>query len=316
MPPEKNKQPNVEQVIGNLAKLFEDADLVYGHGTDNPVDEAAYLVFACLDLAHEDAADAYTQLVSEPQLAEINKLAGKRTEARIPVAYLVREAWFADHKFYVDERVLVPRSPIGELIGKGFAPWIRHDSVQRVVDLGTGSACIAIAIALEFPQAQVDAVDISVEALEVAAINVARFGLEERVVLIVSSFFAELERADELPKYNLIVSNPPYVDQEEMHGLASEFRHEPELGLSAGADGLDSVITILHDASRFLDDDGLLIVEVGNSQAALEARFPDVPFVWLEFEQGGEGVFLLTKVELDRHEGVFSLAMGQGDVRK
>jgi len=311
---EQNNERTVDEIIRDIAGRFDAADLVYGHGTDNAVDEAAYLVFACLSLQHECASDEYTRSVTAAQSVAIDALVRKRIDARVPVAYLVNEAWFAGHKFYVDERVLVPRSPIGELIGHRFSPWVPPGGLQRVLDLGTGSACIAVAIALEYPDVIVDAVDISPEALEVAAINVSHFDLEERVVLIQSSFFPALKELETMPKYDLIVSNPPYVDGQDMDARASEFRHEPELGLAAGADGLDSVITILHDASQFLTDDGVLIVEVGNSQAALETRFSAVPFIWLEFEQGGSGVFLLTKDTLDCHQDDFQAAAGRGDV--
>lgn len=224
----------VEALIRQTASRFDRADLVYGHGTDNALDEAAYLVFSCLDLAHEDAAAAYPMPVLAERVAEVHALAERRVESRTPIAYLVQEAWFAGHKFYVDERVLVPRSPIGELVGEGFSPWVDHGSVRRAIDLGTGSGCIAIAMALEFPHAVVDAIDISTEALDVAAINVEKYSLGDRVSLIRSSFFAELEFRSPLPGYDLIVSNPPYVDREDMDGLAAEFRHEPELGLEAG----------------------------------------------------------------------------------
>ena len=284
----------VADLIRRIAFDFKAAGLIYGHGTDGPLDEAAWLVFAHLGLSHDEAASGYSEIVDPPDVDALLALAHKRIYGRVPIAYLVNQAWFAGLEFYVDERVLVPRSPLAELIQDRFEPWVTASSVKRIADLGTGSGCIAIALAKAFPEAKVDAIDISGDALDVAAINVARHDVGDRLALIQSDFFDALGSV----RYDLIVSNPPYVDKAGMDALPGEFRHEPELGLAAGVDGLDSVNVILQHASRFLSDNGILVCEVGNSRAALEKRYPGVAFIWLAFEHGGHGVFLLTKNDL------------------
>ncbi len=285
----------VRQLIEQGAKAFEDADLWFGHGSDNAFDEAAELVFFGVDLRHQDAAEAYDKPVDEEQHARVLSLFERRLRERVPAAYLTHRMWFAGHEFYVDERVLVPRSPIAELIEARYEPWIDPERIERVLDIGTGSGCIAIASALALPDARVDAADISEDALAVTAINIARHDLRSRVRPIRSDVFEAL--AGE--RYDVIVSNPPYVGDEELASLPSEYEREPRLGLHGGVDGLDIVRRILREARAHLTAHGILIVEVGNSEDALIEAYPQVPFTWLEFERGGGGVFLLTASQLE-----------------
>lgn len=281
---------SVAQLIQAGARRFEAAGLWFGHGTDNAVDEAAELVFYAAGLRHEQGASVYDLVPAAAQRQAALELFERRVRERVPAAYLTRRMWFAGHEFYVDERVLVPRSPMAELIEARFEPWIAAESIGRVLDIGTGSGCIAIAAALALPQAQVDAVDISEDALAVAAINIRRHGLGARVRALRSDVFEAL--AGE--RYDVIVSNPPYVGDAEMASLPEEYLREPAGGLHGGRDGLDIVRRILEQAGAHLQPGGVLIVEVGNSEEALIEAYPQVPFTWLEFARGGGGVFVLT----------------------
>jgi ribosomal protein L3 glutamine methyltransferase len=282
-------------------RRFDAAGLYFGHGTDNARDEAVWLVATVLRIPFDGMDEQADRILTDTEQAALRRLTETRISTRRPLAYLLREAWFAGLRFYVDERVIVPRSLIGEFIHDEFRPWINPEGVTRILDLCTGSGCIAVAAAFTFPQAQVDAADISSDALAVAHRNVEHYRLGARVHLVQSDLFANLEGR----RYDLILTNPPYVDAADMAALPEEYRHEPELALASGASGLDAISRILANASAHLNAGGALIAEVGNSCAALSERFPKVPFVWLTSSTGDESVFLLGAEELARHARLF-----------
>ncbi|NQY64267.1 MAG: 50S ribosomal protein L3 N(5)-glutamine methyltransferase [Alteromonadaceae bacterium] len=286
------------------ASQFNQAELYFGHGTDNAWDEAISLVMFALDLPEELTDQVMTCRLINDEKQKVLSFIEQRIVEEIPAAYITNQAKFANLPFYVDERVLVPRSPIAELIEQRFSPFLdeRLDAMEkddnytplRILDLCTGSGCIAIACATYLPGSEVDALDLSLDALNVAQINIENHGLIEQVIPIQSDVFSGIEGQT----YDLIVTNPPYVDQEDIDSLPVEFTHEPEMGLGCGEDGLDIVRKILAQGADHLNEQGVLICEVGNSQIHLEACFPDVPFNWLSFERGGHGVFMLTKAQL------------------
>ncbi|MEL7298528.1 MAG: 50S ribosomal protein L3 N(5)-glutamine methyltransferase [Pseudomonadota bacterium] len=284
---------------------FEAAGLFFGHGTDNAWDETLWLIAHLLGIQYEAGWQSALQTAldapADDQIVkQLLTIAEARIETRKPLAYLLGEAWFAGLKFAVNEDVLVPRSPLAELITQGFQPWVPSVDDLSMLDLCTGSGCIAIATALYQPTWQVDASDVSVAALDVAERNVANYDLGDRVTLIEADVF----NAALFQQYHLIVSNPPYVDAAEMNERPDEFAREPVLGLAAGDDGLDIVRAILADAAEHLHDDGVLICEVGASDRALQEEYSTVPFTWLEFDDGGAGVFVLTKSQLRAHNDV------------
>ncbi len=286
---------------------FNHHKLFFGHGTDNAWDEAVHLVLGSLHLPWDFDPSMLDARITHDEAIIILSHVEKRCLDRVPLAYLLGEAWFAGLPFHVDHRVLVPRSPIAELIQNQFEPWLA-DEPMRVLDLCTGSGCIGIATAYAFPYSKVDLADISEGAISVAQDNVARHHLEDQVSVYQSDLF------DDLPKdgYDLIVTNPPYVDEEDLTAMPQEYSHEPALGLGSGDDGLDITRRILRDAPNYLTENGILICEVGNSEFALQEAFPEVPFMWLEFENGGQGVFMLAADQLREHAELFAAEVTPG----
>jgi ribosomal protein L3 glutamine methyltransferase len=295
--PRRRPPLTVRALIEQGARRLRRARVFFGHGTDNARDESAALVVHALKLPRGAPGARYRRRVGAAAAQRARALISRRIRERIPGAYLTGVTGFAGLTFRVDPRVLIPRSSIAELIERRFAPWIGPARVRRLLDLGTGSGCIAIAAARALPRARVDAVDISPEALAVAAANVRRHRLQSRVLLRRSDHFRALAGRT----YDIILSNPPYVGARELAGLPPEYRHEPRVALAAGRTGLDSVRVILREAARHLKPRGLLVVEVGNTEHALRRAFPRLPFVWLAFERGGGGVFLLTREQLTKH---------------
>ncbi len=285
----------IRDVLRFAVSRFNEAELSFGQGLANAYDEAAYLILHTLHLPL-DCLDPFLGARLLPdELGKVLSILEKRVAQRLPAAYLTNEAWLGQHRFYVDERVLVPRSFIAELLPAGLRPWLPVESnVRSALDLCTGSGCLAILIADAYPNADVDAVDVSALALEVAQRNVGDYGFEETIRLVKSDLFAALAGC----RYDLIVSNPPYVTTKSMTALPAEYRHEPQLALASGADGLDHVRAILRAAPDHLEENGILVVEVGHNRAALEQAFPELPFIWLDTASGADFVFLLERRDL------------------
>jgi ribosomal protein L3 glutamine methyltransferase len=274
---------------------FNHAELFFGHGSSDAYDEAAYLILHILHLPLDRLEPFLDARLTDSERAEVLNIIQRRVEQRVPAAYLTHEAFLGDFSFYVDERVIVPRSFIAELLREQFSPWIAEpEEISSVLDLCTGSGCLAILAAHAFPNANVDAVDLSPDALAVAERNIADYELQDRVNPVESDLFAKLGGG----QYDLIISNPPYVDAESVAALPQEYLHEPELALGSGHDGLDATRVILEQAAQHLTDNGILVVEIGHNRDALEAAFPDLPFTWLDVSAGDEFVFMLHRNDL------------------
>ena len=280
---------------------FEEAEVFFGHGTDNSYDEAVWLIMSALHLPHETLNNFLDAVITEQERKHLAHLIEQRITKRTPTAYLVREAWLRGFKFYVDERVIVPRSFIAELLDfnedgeHGLQPWIEHpELINSAADICTGSGCLGILLANAFPDAAIDVIDISKDAIAVANINITNYGLQKQITAIESDMFSALQGK----AYDLIISNLPYVDAPSMAKLPTEYRNEPQLALGSGADGLDHTHTVLREAAKHLNDEGILVVEIGHNRDALLDAYPNLEFTWLTVESGNQYVFLLTKEQL------------------
>ncbi|WP_144821886.1 50S ribosomal protein L3 N(5)-glutamine methyltransferase [Marinobacter piscensis] len=287
----------VRDYLRYASSQFAASPVFFGHGTDNVWDEAVYLVIRSLHLPVDNNAVFLDARLTRAERQLVYERIRRRIDERMPLAYLLGEAWFMGMPFHVDERVLVPRSPIAELIENGFQPWLGDKPVERILDLCTGSGCIGIGAASVFEDASVDLSDVSPEALAVAESNIDLHELRGRVRTVQSDVFSHIRG-----RYDIIVSNPPYVDAEDLGDMPEEFHHEPALGLAAGNDGLDIAHRIIAKAADHLTPGGLLVVEMGNSWVALDEAYPELPFIWLEFANGGDGVFALTEQDLREYQ--------------
>ena len=290
-----NELFTIRDWIRYAVSQFEASDVFYGHGTDNAYDEAVWLIMSALHLPMDTLNNFLDARITAEERIKLASFIEQRITKHTPTAYLLKEAWLQGLKFYVDERVLIPRSFIAELLADGLSSWIEFpEMVESAADICTGSGCLGILLASVFPNAAIDVIDISQDAIDVANINIANYGLQEQVSAIKSDMFTALKGK----KYDLIISNPPYVDAPSMAALPQEYQNEPQLALGSGDAGLDHTHTILREAANYLNDDGILIVEIGHNREALEAAYPNIIFNWLDVSSGNEFVFLLTKSQL------------------
>ncbi|MBS4096081.1 MAG: 50S ribosomal protein L3 N(5)-glutamine methyltransferase [Sulfuricella sp.] len=295
----RTRLTTVRDLLRFAVSRFEEANLFYGHGTTNAYDEAAYLILRTLHLPPDRLEPFLDATLIQDEMDNVLETLERRVKERIPSAYLTHEAWLGDFRFYVDERVIVPRSFIAELLEEQLTPWIEApEAIESALDLCTGSGCLAILMGIHFTNAFIDAVDISPDALEVAQRNVADYGMEEQIRLVRSNMFTELGDS----RYDLIVSNPPYVNAPSMDALPYEYRHEPVQALASGEDGLDHIRVILGQAANHLNENGILVVEAGHNLETISQAFPHLDFTWLETSAGNEHVFLLTREQLQRQE--------------
>lgn len=290
-----NELSSIRDWLRYAVSQFEDSDVFFGHGTSNAYDEAVWLIFGFLHLPHDTIENFLDAHLTSKEKKDLSFLIEKRINDKIPTAYLLNEAWLRDYKFYVDERVIVPRSLIAESLSENLYPWIDDpEKIYSALDLCTGSGCLGIMMAHSFQNAMIDLVDLSEKALQVAEINVNNYGLHDRIELIQSDLFNGLEDK----KYDLIISNPPYVNQTSVDSFPMEFLKEPSMALGSGEDGLDHTIRIIHEAKQYLNDDGMLIVEIGHNKEILLKKFPKLQFQWLDVSLGNDFVFMLEKSQL------------------